>query len=119
MEDCSVRFVSTIADVGPGIWQAIAGSDHPFTRYEFLSALEQSGATGDRSGWQVSHAVVDVRGRTVALMPLYVKYHGYGEWRSMAAARRGIRWAPTPDGGVTMISVAVPATTTICDMCGP
>lgn len=99
MKNWVVRFVPTIADVGPGIWNAIAGRDHPFTRYEFLLALEQSGATSERSGWQVSHAVVDVQGRAVAVMPLYLKSHSYGEYVfdfswAQAWQRQGLSYYP-------------------------
>ena len=41
-----LEFISAIADLGIESWNAIAGVEYPFTRYEFLSALETSGDGG-------------------------------------------------------------------------
>lgn len=77
-----VRFISSIEDVPRQQWNAVAGLDYPFTRHEFLHALEVSGATTRQSGWQPRHLLVfDQTGeRLLALMPLYLKYHSYGEY---------------------------------------
>jgi predicted N-acyltransferase len=80
MNDWTVRFVPSITAIGRQTWNAITGIEHPFTRYEFLGALELSGATTARTGWQVSHAVVARSGVPVAVMPLYIKSHSYGEY---------------------------------------
>jgi hypothetical protein len=54
-----VRFLHSISDVDAAQWNALAGSDYPFMRHEFLLALEHSGCTTARSGWEPLHALVE------------------------------------------------------------
>ena len=57
------------------------GTADPFMRYEFLSALENSGSVTARAGWQPYHAALhDSGGEIIACMPLYLKSHSYGEF---------------------------------------
>jgi uncharacterized protein len=74
------RSVTSVAEIGEGAWNALAGEDFPFTRYEFLHALEETGAVGERSGWLVHHLVAYENQRLVAALPCYVKLHSYGEY---------------------------------------
>ena len=53
-----LRFVDSIEDVGKDAWNALAGTGNPFTRFEFLHALEQTGCTDRESGWQPHHVAV-------------------------------------------------------------
>ena len=74
-----------IAGVGRDVWDACAGAgDHagnPFISYDFLSALEDSGCVGGRTGWTTTHlAVEDDAGVTAGVMPLYMKSHSQGEY---------------------------------------
>jgi predicted N-acyltransferase len=70
-----------IADISPADWNACAGSDNPFVSHEFLSALEDSGSAGPRTGWLPQHAALrDGSGRLVAAAPMYAKSHSYGEY---------------------------------------
>ena len=77
-----VKFVDSIERIGRERWNQVAGTNYPFTRYEFLHALEVSGATDRESGWQPHHLVVyeSNSDQPIALMPLYLKYHSYGEY---------------------------------------
>lgn len=75
-----VRLVSGIDECSPQVWQALFGVEHPFTRYEYLLALETSGACSTLTGWQARHLEVTSGDETVALMPLYLKHHSYGEY---------------------------------------
>ncbi|MGJ8687853.1 MAG: GNAT family N-acetyltransferase [Spongiibacteraceae bacterium] len=75
-----LEYLESIAEIGPAQWNAISGIDYPFTRYEFLWALEQSGAVGGKSGWQSQHLIVRRGGDVVGVMPLYIKSHSYGEY---------------------------------------
>ena len=75
-----VKFLKSINEVTAEDWNAITGSDYPFMRYEFLHALEISGATCEKTGWVVHHAMVYQNQQWVAVMPLYLKYHSYGEY---------------------------------------
>ncbi len=76
-----VSFINSIDAITSAEWNAIAGTDYPFTRHEFLQALEDSGATTRNSGWQAHHLLIhNDSGELIALMPLYLKYHSYGEY---------------------------------------
>jgi len=55
--------------------------NNPFLKHEFLSALEQSGAVSAKTGWRISHrGWLNSNNETVALLPLYIKTHSYGEY---------------------------------------
>ncbi|MEM0955644.1 MAG: GNAT family N-acetyltransferase [Pseudomonadota bacterium] len=75
-----VRFLPSLTEVDAEAWNRIAGTDYPFLRHEFLLALEQTGCTDADSGWQPYHATLQRDGRLIALMPLYLKSHSYGEY---------------------------------------
>ena len=50
-------------------------------RHAFLTALEESGAVGGRSGWQPLPIIVDGDdGRPAAIAPAYIKAHSQGEY---------------------------------------
>ncbi|WXL27126.1 GNAT family N-acetyltransferase [Ectopseudomonas mendocina] len=87
-------------------WDGLCASPQPFLRHAFLTALEDSGSVGGRSGWQVAHALwQDDSGRTLAAMPGYVKSHSYGEyvfdhgWAD-ACRRAGIAYYPKLLGAI-------------------
>ena len=69
-----------IAEIGAAEWDACAG-DNPFVSHAFLSALEDSGSAGARTGWLPQHAALrDASGMLVACAPCYAKSHSYGEY---------------------------------------
>ncbi len=75
------RFLSSIHDIDSYTWNALCGTDYPFLRHEFFVALEDSGSTIRETGWQPHHLLVeDDEATTVAVMPLFLKYHSYGEY---------------------------------------
>ena len=76
----TVQFLPSISDVSGSVWNRIAGTDYPFIRHEFLLALECSGSTTARTGWQVYHALAVRDGEPVGFVPLYLKSHSYGEY---------------------------------------
>jgi predicted N-acyltransferase len=58
-----------------------AKPDNPFVSHDFLSAIEQSGSVGGRTGWQPRHLLVeDPHGRLVGAAPCYLKSHSRGEY---------------------------------------
>jgi uncharacterized protein len=94
------RFLSSIAEIAPEAWNALAGSDQPFLRHEFLLALEQSHCAAPRAGWTPRHLVLeDAKGRAEAALPLYLKSHSRGEfvfdfsWAN-AYAQHGLAYYP-------------------------
>lgn len=84
MDKLEISFVDTIASIGINAWNEVAGTDNPFTRYEFLHALEQSGCTTAATGWAAHHiAVYSGTGAErilQAVMPLYLKTNSWGEY---------------------------------------
>ncbi len=74
------RFVNSIAELGEQAWNALAGEDYPFSRYQFLDALEKTQAVGGQSGWLVHHLIAYQGDILVAAVPGYVKQHSYGEY---------------------------------------
>jgi predicted N-acyltransferase len=72
---------SSIHEIDPADWNACAGSDNPFVSHEFLSAVEDSGSAGSRTGWLPQHAVLRDEANAVAgIVPMYAKSHSYGEY---------------------------------------
>ena len=55
--------------------------DNPFVSYAFLSALEDSGCVGGRSGWAPAYLLVeDGAGTLLAAAPSFLKSHSQGEY---------------------------------------
>jgi predicted N-acyltransferase len=111
MPECAATYSlslhAKLAEIDSGAWDACAGADNPFVSYAFLSALEDSGSAGARTGWLPQHAVLrDGAGQVVAVAPMYAKSHSYGEyvfdhgWAN-ALERAGGRYYPK-------LQVAVP-----------
>ncbi|MFZ5512890.1 MAG: GNAT family N-acetyltransferase [Pseudomonadota bacterium] len=74
-----VRLHASLAEVPATEWNALAGGQ-PFLRHEFLTALEDSGCVGGRSGWEPQHLTLWRDGRLAAAAPLYRKSHSFGEY---------------------------------------
>jgi predicted N-acyltransferase len=80
----SFKFINSLSHINATQWNAVTGLDYPFTRYEFLQALELSGAVGclnnQNTGWQPQHLLVFQDDKLIAVMPAYLKHHSYGEY---------------------------------------
>lgn len=74
------KFVNSINTIDPSVWNEMFGVSHPFTRHEYLSALEMSGCVSAETGWTPMHLVVMDIDNVIALMPLYLKTHSWGEY---------------------------------------
>lgn len=74
------RFLRSINDVDAASWNSLAGVTYPFCRHEFLLAMEQSGSATTENGWQPQHLLLMDGESLLAAMPLYLKYHSYGEY---------------------------------------
>ncbi|MEH6579090.1 MAG: GNAT family N-acetyltransferase [Amphritea sp.] len=92
-------FHNNIEEIGSAIWQQLTPGDYPFLRYEFLHALEHSGSVCADTGWQPCHLLISQAEQPIAVMPLYLKSHSYGEyvfdwaWAD-AYHRHGINYYP-------------------------
>ncbi|OUR76426.1 GNAT family N-acetyltransferase [Alphaproteobacteria bacterium 46_93_T64] len=76
----SIRLLKNISDVSAESWNACLEDDHPFVRYEFLNALEQSGSATAEAGWQPQHLILEEDSKIVGAAPMYLKGHSQGEY---------------------------------------
>lgn len=94
-----LRFLDSLEEIPATTWNALAGIDHPFTRHEFLAALERHGCAGPEFGWRPHHAVLHHDGEALAAAPFYLKSNSYGElvfdhaWAD-AYRRHGLAYYP-------------------------
>src|SRR4051812_20629558 len=75
-----ITFLTSLQQIDAAAWNALCADDYPFMRYEFLAALEQSGSVSADAGWQPQHVIVNDGDNIIAAMPLYLKFHSYGEY---------------------------------------
>jgi predicted N-acyltransferase len=76
----TAEFLTSLQQISPAQWNGITGADYPFLRHEFLYGLETTGCTTADTGWQPCHLVLRQAQQVVAVMPLYLKSHSYGEY---------------------------------------
>lgn len=74
-----VKFIPSITAVLEQEFAPLVG-DYPFLSYSFLRLLEDSKVVGEGTGWHVNHCVCYQDGRLIAFLPLFLKYHSYGEY---------------------------------------
>lgn len=94
-----LRLHQSISGIPASRWDALFNSAYPFTRHDFLKALEDSGCVGARAGWHPSHVTLETDDGILAAAPLYLKDHSYGEfvfdWSwAEASHRAGIAYYP-------------------------
>jgi hypothetical protein len=79
-----LQWLDSISKVKAADWNALFPADYPFTRHEFLQALESGGSVGSSSGrqtgWLVRHFVLWQEDQLIAAVPAYLKLHSYGEY---------------------------------------
>jgi hypothetical protein len=77
-----IVFLNSINAISADEWQATINTDSPFLRHAFLAALENSNSVSPQKGWQAHHLTVrdSNSSRLLAVMPLYIKQHSYGEY---------------------------------------
>ncbi len=81
MTAVTARLADGVSAIPAAEWQACAGEGNPFVSHAFLTALEESGSVGGRSGWQPIPVVVDgADGAPAAIAPAYAKSHSQGEY---------------------------------------
>jgi predicted N-acyltransferase len=78
-EPVTARIASSIGSIDRQLWNGLAGDD-PFLDHAFLTALEDSGSVGERSGWSPLPILIEDGGEVVAAAPAYLKSHSQGEY---------------------------------------
>ena len=71
--------VSSLADIEPQTWNALADSDNPFIQHDFLFALEKHDCL-EPWGWQSHHILATDGNRLAGACPAYIKSNSYGEF---------------------------------------
>ena len=104
----TLRRLDALREVPRDAWNALVGDGSPFLEWDWLSALEESGAVDPEGGWLPQHLTVWEGDRLVGACPTYLKGNSQGEfvfdhhWAS-AAHRARLRYYPK-------LLVAVPFT---------
>ncbi len=96
------RIVSSLAEIGQAAWDALVArqSDaNPFLSYAFLHAMHESGSASEDTGWVPQYLTLWRDDQLVGALPLYLKWHSYGEyvfdWAWADAYRRhGLQYYP-------------------------
>jgi len=76
----TVTYLSALSQIEAKAWDSITKDATPFMQYAFLNALETSGCVQLSTGWQPHHMLIQHDNQLVAVLPLYIKYHSYGEY---------------------------------------
>lgn len=87
-QELNIQIVTSMKDIPPEQWDALACPERaagqrpldPFTKHDFLLALEQSGSVGRGTGWEPYYVLVQKHNKTIGAAPLYLKYHSQGEY---------------------------------------
>ena len=88
-----------LKDVPKEDWNTLSGTDIPFLRHEFLTALEHYHCVGAKTGWYPQHLLLFEDDTLVGAMPQYLKTNSYGElvfdwsWAD-AYQRHGLAYYP-------------------------
>jgi len=118
----SVRALTAIDEIDAALWDRLnaqAGGGC-LSSHQFLKAFESSGSVAPKTGWQPQHLVVETGSAAssepteiVAVVPLYVKGHSYGEfvfdwaWAD-AYQRNGLEYYPKWFSGIPFTPVTGP-----------
>lgn len=104
MTKITTGFGKSAREIGAAVWDRLANPQgaklpHPFTRHAFILALEESGSATAKTGWRPVHLLLERDHTPIALLPLYLKSHSYGEYVfdhgwAEAFARAGGRYYP-------------------------
>ena len=77
----NARVARSVGSLPQDQWDGLIGGGNPFVSHAFLSALEDSGSVGGRSGWTPAPIIIeDGQGALLAALPSYAKAHSQGEY---------------------------------------
>ncbi len=96
------RILSSLSEAGQPAWDrlvSLQAERNPFLSFAFLHALHESGSASDDTGWQPHFLTLWDGDSLAAALPLYLKFHSYGEyvfdWAWADAYRRnGLEYYP-------------------------
>lgn len=94
-----IQILNSIDEVDAKQWNALITDNNPFSRHEFLSALENNHCVGEKFGWIPRHIAILDNQQLIGGAILYEKYNNYGEfvfdhaWHN-AYERHGLAYYP-------------------------
>jgi predicted N-acyltransferase len=94
-----INFINNIDKISTNDWNNLNNSSCPFLGYDFFDALEKSESASGQQGWQPHHLVATLQNEVIAIMPMYLKSHSWGEyvfdwdWAD-AFKRNGVEYYP-------------------------
>jgi len=100
MAELQARWHQSLAEIQESAWDGLlTAGGPPFYRWRWLHQLEASGSIVPRQGWQGCHLSLWRGADLIAIAPLYLKGHSYGEFvfdQSFAqlAGQLGLRYYP-------------------------
>ena len=107
MAGLRVQWHASLSELPQEQWQGLlrasapaeADPVPPFFHWSWLQRLETSGSVSPRQGWQPLHLALWRGGTLVAVAPLYLKGHSYGEFVfdqafAQLAGQLGLRYYP-------------------------
>lgn len=77
------RIITSLQEIGQQAWDGLLQSQAghtPFQQYAFLHALHESGSASQKTGWEPQYLTLWHDNHLEAAIPLYLKYHSYGEY---------------------------------------
>ena len=75
------KVLGGVSAIAAAEWDALTDGGNPFVSHAFLSAMEDSGSVGRRSGWTAAPIVIeDAHGALAGALPAYIKQHSQGEY---------------------------------------
>lgn len=110
------RIITSLQEIGQAAWDALLQHQtqpNPFLQYAFLHALHESGSASRETGWEPQYLTLWHDDQLEAALPLYLKYHSYGEyvfdwaWAD-AYARHNLPYYPKLLGAIPFTPVTGP-----------
>ncbi|WP_417696921.1 GNAT family N-acetyltransferase [Psychromonas sp.] len=76
----TIQFNDALSKINVQDWRHLNSSNNPFAEYHFFNALETSQSVSINKGWQAHHLVARSQAQCIAIMPMYLKNHSWGEY---------------------------------------
>jgi len=97
--DVNINFIDSVGKITPSSWNELTNSQSPFLQFEFFNILEESQSVSAKRGWKAHHLIATSENKLIAIMPMYLKSHSWGEYVfdwdwAEAYQRNGIQYYP-------------------------
>ncbi|MBL8956601.1 MAG: GNAT family N-acetyltransferase [Myxococcaceae bacterium] len=109
-----IETLRAVADVSPEAWDALVPrGTAPVLKHAWLHAMESSGSTTPKSGWEPHHFAAYEGSTLVGVAPAWRKHHSMGEYVydfgwAQAASQFGVDYYPKLLVGVPLSPITAP-----------